>query len=163
MSSKFGIFSLKKLFSVSRLWCPNVLSKSRAYIWKPWHSCSEWSSHQWSFLVPLIGGRYHIIPQLAVYTTYILPIGWLNITYHLLREPETAIEVNSSLKHSRRSIPRIGSLAFVFLFKNSGWLGRNGDQKPGQSSGWMRRRTKIRKTMRNMMVMMILQDVVGWI
>ena len=26
---------------------------------------------QWSFLVPLIGGRYHIIPQLAVYTTYI--------------------------------------------------------------------------------------------
>ena len=30
--------------------------------------------YQWSFLVPLIGGRYHIIPQLAVYTTYILPI-----------------------------------------------------------------------------------------
>ena len=27
--------------------------------------------NQWSFLVPLIGGRYHIIPQLAVYTTYI--------------------------------------------------------------------------------------------
>ena len=26
---------------------------------------------QWSFLVPLIAGRYHIIPQLAVYTTYI--------------------------------------------------------------------------------------------
>ena len=26
---------------------------------------------QWSFLVPLIGGRYHIIPQLAVYATYI--------------------------------------------------------------------------------------------
>ena len=23
------------------------------------------------FLVPLIGGKYHIIPQLAVYTTYI--------------------------------------------------------------------------------------------
>jgi len=31
--------------------------------------------NQWSFLVPLIGGRYHIIPQLAVYTTYILLIG----------------------------------------------------------------------------------------
>ena len=26
---------------------------------------------QWSVLVPLIGGRYHIIPQLAVQTTYI--------------------------------------------------------------------------------------------
>ena len=26
---------------------------------------------QWLFLVPLIGGRYHIITQLAVYTTYI--------------------------------------------------------------------------------------------
>ena len=32
----------------------------------------SWFRHiQWSFLVPLIGGRYHIIPQLAVYTTYI--------------------------------------------------------------------------------------------
>ena len=29
------------------------------------------SQIQWLFLVPLIGGRYHIIPQLAVYTTYI--------------------------------------------------------------------------------------------
>ena len=28
---------------------------------------------QWLFLVPLKGGRWHIIPQLAVYTTYILP------------------------------------------------------------------------------------------
>jgi len=26
---------------------------------------------QWSFLLPLIGGRYHIIRQLAAYTTYI--------------------------------------------------------------------------------------------
>ena len=26
---------------------------------------------QWSFLVPLIGGRYHIITQFAIYTTYI--------------------------------------------------------------------------------------------
>ena len=42
-------------------------------------------TYEWSFLVPLIGGRYHIIPQLAVYTTYILPIG-------LLYKPETAIE-----------------------------------------------------------------------
>ena len=27
--------------------------------------------NQWLFLVPLKGGRWHIIPQLAVYTTYI--------------------------------------------------------------------------------------------
>ena len=30
-----------------------------------------------------------------LYTTYILPIGWLCITYHLLREPETAIDLTS--------------------------------------------------------------------
>ena len=28
-------------------------------------------NNQWLFLVPLLGGRYHTIPQLAVYTTYI--------------------------------------------------------------------------------------------
>ena len=47
---------------------------------------------QWLFLVPLKGGRWHIIPQLAVYTTYILPSGGLYATYHLLGEPETTIE-----------------------------------------------------------------------
>ena len=50
---------------------------------------------QWSFLVPLIGGRYHIIRQLAVYTTYIPLIycllGGLYATYHLLREPRNSI------------------------------------------------------------------------
>ena len=29
--------------------------------------------NQWSFLVPLMGARWHIIPQLAIYSTYILP------------------------------------------------------------------------------------------
>ena len=33
------------------------------------------ASIQWLFLVPIKGGRWHIIPQLAVYTTYILPSG----------------------------------------------------------------------------------------
>ena len=33
-------------------------------------SCHQ-TYYQWSFLVPLIGGRWYIIPQLAVYTTYI--------------------------------------------------------------------------------------------
>ena len=50
------------------------------------------SLSQWLFLVPLIGGRYHIITQLAIYKWYILPIGGLYGTYHLLREPETTID-----------------------------------------------------------------------
>ena len=29
------------------------------------------NQYRWLFLVPLKGGRWHIIPQLAVYTTYI--------------------------------------------------------------------------------------------
>ena len=52
---------------------------------------------QWLFLVPLKGGRWHIIHQLAgnsyrLYTTYILPSGGLYATYHLLGEPETTID-----------------------------------------------------------------------
>ena len=51
---------------------------------------------QWLFLVPLKGGRDYIIPQLAVYTTYIPLIycllGGLYATYHLLGEPEATIE-----------------------------------------------------------------------
>ena len=46
-------------------------------------------------LVPLIGGRWYIITQLAIYKWYIrgiLPIGWFYITYHLLREPKTTID-----------------------------------------------------------------------
>ena len=49
---------------------------------------------QWLFLVPLKGGRWHIIQQLAVYTTYILPSGGLYATYHLLGEPETTTLVS---------------------------------------------------------------------
>ena len=57
--------------------------------------------HQWSFLVlPLIGGIGTIIITpigniKVVYKWYILPIGGLYATYHLLREPETAIDTNS--------------------------------------------------------------------
>ena len=64
--------------------------------------------------------RYHIIPQLAVYTTYCItyipliycPIGWLYITYHLLREPETAIDsslhpnISQPSQHSYKRNPR---------------------------------------------------------
>ena len=37
----------------------------------------------WLFLVPVKGGRWHIIPQLAVYTTYIPLIYWLLRDYML--------------------------------------------------------------------------------
>ena len=50
-------------------------------------------NNQWIFLVPLKGGRFYIITQLALYTTYILPSRGLYATYHLLREPETTIEI----------------------------------------------------------------------
>ena len=46
---------------------------------------TKWLFHQWSFLVPLIGGGYHIITQLAVYTTYI-PLIYCQLgdyIYHL--------------------------------------------------------------------------------
>ena len=58
----------------------------------------EESMCQWSFLVPLIGGRYHIIPQLAVYTTYI---------------PETAIECVCSFLFQKAvlHVPSMASLS----------------------------------------------------
>ena len=39
-----------------------------------------------------------IIPQLAIHKWYILPIGGLYGTYHLLREPETAIDKGGMLE-----------------------------------------------------------------
>ncbi len=51
------------------------------------------------FLVPLKGGRWHIIPHLAVYTTYILPSGGLYNPYHLLGEQETTIEMGLIFHH----------------------------------------------------------------
>ena len=41
-----------------------------------------------------MGSVAYFITQLAIYKWYILPIGWLDIIYHRLREPETAIENN---------------------------------------------------------------------
>ena len=57
-----------------------IAPRSKVSVWKP--------IGQWSFLVPSIGGRYHIIHQLAVYTTYIpliyiLYIANWAIIYHL--------------------------------------------------------------------------------
>ncbi len=49
----------------------------------PW----GWTTYQWLFLVPLKGGRWHTIPQLAVYTTYIpliLYIAFWGVICYLL-------------------------------------------------------------------------------
>ena len=60
------------------------------------HFCQ---SIQWLFLVPLKGGRWHIIPQLAVYTTYIplIVLAFWGAPYatgsHLLGEPETTSDL----------------------------------------------------------------------
>ena len=52
---------------------------------------------------PPIGSIYHL------YTTYILPSGWLYGTYHLLGAPETTIEDSTPNKKGtelRTQIPR---------------------------------------------------------
>ena len=51
--------------------------------------CLKPEMHQWSFLVSKMGCRWYIITQVARYKWYILLI-YLYISYHLLREPETA-------------------------------------------------------------------------
>ena len=45
-------------------------SPTRLVLWRRFFGLKN-PSYQWSFRVPLIGGRYHIITQLAVHTTYI--------------------------------------------------------------------------------------------
>ena len=53
--------------------------------------------NQWIFQVLVIGGSDYITPQKAIYKWYILPIGGLYATYHLLGEPKTAIDWRTSL------------------------------------------------------------------
>ena len=61
-----------------------------------WPTSGGPRADQWLFLVPLKGGRWHIIPHLAVYTTYIPLIycllGVICYRSHLLEEPETTID-----------------------------------------------------------------------
>ena len=45
--------------------------KAKQRGWWGSHNIQENKYVPWLFLVPVIGGRYHIIPQLAAYTTYI--------------------------------------------------------------------------------------------
>ena len=93
---------------------------------------------QWSFLVPLIGGRYHIIPQLVIYKWYIsgiFPANW-GIIYHrshLLREPGNSIDLRQNPIHihtsimcppsSRRTAPSVAT------YQRSAW-------ERGESGSW---------------------------
>ena len=103
---------------------------------------------QWLFLVPSIGGRYHIIPQLAVYTTYIPLIyhlyiyyiyiiyiygqlGGLYGTYHLLREPGTTIDPTSGYLLPK---PRPKPACFGGGLSNDGHRGANWSNKNSHSS-----------------------------
>ena len=45
---------------------------------------------RWYLYNPPIGSTYHL------YTTYILPIGWLYAPYHLLREPGNSIDITQA-------------------------------------------------------------------
>ena len=65
-------------------------------------------------VVSIKGGRWHIIPQLAVYTTYILPSGRLYATYHFLWEPETAIDFGMAHLQGRAASSRDGHLHGVY-------------------------------------------------
>ena len=83
LGSLSTFISLCTGFYTSKRWC-RILSINSIV-----NSC---------FWFQKIVGRWYIITQLAVYTTYIphiLPIGGLYITYHLLREPETAVDYTS--------------------------------------------------------------------
>ena len=112
-----------------QLWAPIVLGR-----------CDLGREHQWLFLVSVtggIGGRWYIIPQLAVYTTYIPLIvltfwGGYIATYHLLGEPETTIENNLCLGWSwgwewycwwfRNPIPNAPKGCITNLVNSSGFL-----------------------------------------
>ena len=56
-----------------------------------------------------IGSIYHL------YTTYILPTGWLYITYHLLREPETTIDFMLAILRCNWSIDPLPCYFFLAL------------------------------------------------
>ena len=49
----------------------HAMSCGTSWLWPKGQMVSKNQDDQWLFLVPLKGGRWHIIPQLAVYTTYI--------------------------------------------------------------------------------------------
>jgi len=87
---KWDIPGIACIFAHPKIWFSGQLrwsfGQSRSgYLCVAFHSIAvSGSLNRWD--------RWYIIPQLAVYTTYILPIGWLYTTYHLLREPGNSID-----------------------------------------------------------------------
>ena len=65
------------------------------------------------FLVPSIGGRWYIMTQVAVYTTYIpliyCQLGWLYLTYHLFREAGKSIVNIAGFIHDSPTFLRLTS------------------------------------------------------
>ena len=79
--------------------------------------CSAFpTKNQWSLLVPSIGGRYHIIPQLAVYTTYYIPLIYCLLGDYIPPIPpikgtiETAIEKIPVASFSNFSVSSVVSV-----------------------------------------------------
>ena len=71
--------NLRRHFGKGRAQHPRVLGlpRQRCFRGATWRR----GKSQWLFLVPVKGGRWHIIPQLAVYTTYIPLIYHLYIAF----------------------------------------------------------------------------------
>ena len=84
---------------------------------------------QWLFLVPLKGGRWHLIPQLAVYTTYI-PLVVLAFVWGLLTpycKRSLKIPLNQAKPFKSQVLNYAGKLRWRSLanppFCSSFWLG----------------------------------------
>ena len=90
---------------------PSHRQLDRFELWWWWHG-SSWihlSKHQWLFLPPVKGGRWHIIPQLAVYTIYIPLIYWK----HLLTIEKEVLDLSTRLPAMRLSFYKTTPLGMV--------------------------------------------------
>ena len=95
-----AVFS--SFLSSTRRFQPGLFFKLPWFLAHPssWGAIEGWQKSM------VVGNIYHL------YTTYILPIGWLYITYHLLGEPESTIEKPPNLTlPPRNSMPlRYGAI-----------------------------------------------------
>ena len=101
-----------------------------------WHDIFRLPKHQWLFLVPLKGGRDYITPQKAIYKWYILPIGGLYNPYHLLGEPETAIENTHSTCTSKFEAVEPVDGSEIPIPNHLGWKKRLVNNGINYHKGW---------------------------